>query len=150
VFSRSESAWATPTFVTAAMTTWTTTPQTTSASSTIDVPSGSVVVGIAAIRDDSGTFTRPTSAISDAASAITWNGNYAEAPATHASTTTGNDMAADMGYRLVTTGASGVTLRQTCDALSAAETGMLAWVVLDDVTPPATTGSGWWGAGVGW
>lgn len=122
--------WDTPTFVTAAMTTWTTTPQTTNASSTITVPSGGAVVGLAGIRDDSATFTRPTTGISDSGGLITWNGNYAEAPATHASTTTGNDMSADAGYRLVTTGAAGVTLRQTCDALSAAETGALLWVVL--------------------
>ena len=122
--------WDTPTFVTAAMTTWTTTAQSTNASSTITVPSGGAVVGIAGIRDDSTTFTRPTDAIADSGGLITWNGNYAEAPSTHANTTTGNDMSADAGYRLVTTGAAGVTLQLKCTALSAAETGALLWVVL--------------------
>lgn len=146
VFSKSLTSWETPTFVTAAQTTWTTTPQTTNASATITVPSGSAIVGIAAVRDDSATFTRPTTAIGGAG--VTFNGNYVEAPATHASTTTGNDMACDMGYRLVTTGAAGVTLTQTCDALSAADTGQLAWVILNDTNVVATY-SAWWGSGSG-
>jgi hypothetical protein len=106
---------------------------------TITVPSGGVVIGVAAIRDDSGTFTRPTDAIADSGGLVTWNGNYVESPATHASTTTGNDMAADAGYRLVTTGAAGVTLQQKCTALSAAETGQLAWIILNDTNTAAAT-----------
>lgn len=131
VFSKSLTYWKTPVYLQAA---WTASagPQTISAGTTVDVPSGAVVIGIAAIRDDSGTFTRATTAISDASGAITWNGNYVESPATHASTTTGNDMSCDMGYRLVTTGANGVTLRQSIDALSASETGNLLWIVLSD------------------
>ena len=98
------------------------------------MPSGGAVFGIAAIRDDSSTFTRSSTAIADSGAAITWNGNYVESPATHASTTTGNDMAADAGYRLVTTGASGVTLQQS-GTLSASETGQAAWIVLGAYTP---------------
>lgn len=149
VFSKSLANWETPSFVTAAHS-WNTSSTTTSASSTVDVGSGSAVIGLAAVRDDSGTFTRPTTAIDDSAGAITWNGNYVESPATHASTTTGNDMAADAGYRLVTTGANGVTLRQTCTALSAAETGSLLWIVINDTNavaaddPPAYTGGGYY------
>ncbi len=126
-------SWDTPTFVTAAMTTWTTSSQTTSASSSTSVPSGAVVISAAGIRDDSATFTRPTTGIDDSTGAITWNGNYAEAPATHQSSTTGDDYAADTGYRLVTTGAT-ATLRQTA-TLSASETGTLAWVIQGLATP---------------
>lgn len=131
VFSRSLSLWQTPLALAAP---WTASggPQTISAGATIDVPDGGAVIGVAAIRDDSATFTRATTALSDAAGAITWAANYVEAPATHASTTTGNDMSCDTGYRLVTTGAAGVTLRQSIDALSASETGNLVWIVLGD------------------
>lgn len=130
VFSKGAGeTWNTPSFVTASMTTWTTSTQTTAASSTVTVPSGGVVIGLAGIRDDSTTITRPTTGIDDSGGLVTWNGNYAEHPVSHVSTTTNNDMSADAGYRLVTTGASGVTLRQTCTALSAAETGALLWIV---------------------
>lgn len=137
VFSKSASFWTTPDYRQAA---WTASagPQTISAGSTIDVPTGGVVIGIAAIRDDSATFTRATDAIKDSGGLVTWNGNHAEAPATHASTTTGNDMACDAGYRLVTTGASGVTLQMSIDALSASETGNLLWVVLGDTNTSFT------------
>ena len=124
--------WSTPAYVTAAHTTWTTSAQTTGASSTVAVPNGCAVMGIAAVRDDTATFTRPTTGI-DVASGITWNGNYVESPATHFSTTTGNDYAIDAGYRLVTTGAT-VTLRMTA-TLSAADTGALLWIVQNTVTP---------------
>jgi len=131
VFQKSLTNWVTPTFVTAA---WPASagPATVSASSTIDVPSGAAVIGLFGCRDDSATITRPTTAILDSGAAITWNGNYAESPATHASCTTGNDMSCDAGYRLVTTGASGVTLQQTITALTASETGTLLWIVLAD------------------
>lgn len=134
VFSKGAGeTWLTPTYVTRALS-WGTGSTTTAASSTIDVPSGGAVLAVAAIRDDSATFTRGNTAIDDSAAAVTWNGNYVEAPATHASTTTGNDMSCDAGYRLVTTGATGVTLRQT-GTLSASETGQGAWVVLGTYTP---------------
>ena len=140
VFSKSEANWLTPVALQAA---WTSSggPATISAGSTTTIPSGGAVIGIAAIRDDSATFTRGNSDIDDAGGLVTWNGNYTEQPATHASTTTGNDMAADAGYRLVTTGASGVTLRQSIQALSAAETGNLVWVVLGDAPNPSGTGA---------
>ena len=137
VFSKSLSFWDTPIALAAA---WPSSagPQTVNAGSTVTVPSGGVVIAIAAIRDDSATFTRATTSIADSGGLVTWNGNYAEQPATHASTTTGNDMACDAGYRLVTTGAAGVTLQQSISALTAAETGNLVWVVLGDTnTAPA-------------
>lgn len=124
--------WLTPLAVTAAMTNWTTTSQIVSASSTVAVPSGGVVMGLIGIRDDTATMTRPTSGIDDSTSAITWNGNYVESPASHHSTTTGDDGAADLGYRLVTTGAT-ATLRMT-GTLSAAETGAGLWVVQGSAT----------------
>lgn len=130
--------WATPSFVTAAMTNWTTTSQIVAASSTADVPDGGVVMGLIGIRDDTATMTRPTTGIDDSSAAITWNGNYVESPATHHSTTTGDDGAADLGYRLVTTGAT-ATLRMT-GTISAAETGAALWVVqgVDSAIIPTT------------
>lgn len=122
--------WDTPTFVTAALS-WTTTSTTTNASSTTTVPDGSVVLNVVGFRDDSATLTRGNSGV-DAASGVTFNGNYVETPATHHSTTNGNDMAADLGYRLVTTGGSNITLRAT-GTLSAAETGASLWVLQDSV-----------------
>src|SRR6185503_7726386 len=101
--------------------------QTVSASSTANVLGGGVVMGLMGIRDDTATMTRPTNGIDDSAGAITWNGNYVESPATHHSTTTGDDGAADLGYRLVSAGAT-ATLRMT-GTISAAETGAALWVV---------------------
>lgn len=129
--------WLTPIAVTAAMTNWTTSSQIVSASSTAAVPSGGVVMALIGIRDDSATMTRPTTGIDDSAGAITWNGNYVESPATHHSTTTGDDGAADLGYRLVTTGAT-ATLRMT-GTISAAETGAALWVVQGSATADPKT-----------
>lgn len=123
-----DDVWLTPVAVTAAMTTWTTSSQSVSASATVDVPSSSVVMGLIGIRDDTATMTRPTNGIDDSGGLVTWNGNYVESPATHHSTTTGFDGAADLGYRLVTTGAADATLRMT-GTISAAETGAALWVV---------------------
>lgn len=122
-------SWKAPVIVKKAMTTWTTSSQTEAADATATVPNNAIVIGIAGIRDDSATFTRPTTGI-DASSGITWSADYVELPITHQSTTTGNDLAADAGYRIVGTsgGGSGITLRQTA-TLSAAETGMLAWII---------------------
>jgi len=119
--------WLTPVAVTAAMTNWTTSSQTVSASSTANVLGGGVVMGLIGIRDDTATMTRPTNGIDDSTGAVTWNGNYVESPATHHSTTTGDDGAADLGYRLVSAGAT-ATLRMT-GTISAAETGAALWVV---------------------
>lgn len=119
-------SWDTPLFATAA---WpvTATTQTISASSTVAVPNGSIVMAIIAIRDDSSTFTRGATTGIDVASGITWAANYVEDPATHLSSTLGGDMAADLGYRFVTTGGT-VTLRVTATIL-AVETGSILWVV---------------------
>lgn len=132
-----DETWDTPLLVTAA---WpaTSTTQTVSASSTVAVPDGAVVIGMIALRDDSGTFTRSATTGIDVASGITWNGDYVEAPATHLSTTTNNDMAADAGYRLVTTGGT-VTLRQTA-TISAVETGSVLWIVQGVTAAPAGGG----------
>ena len=119
--------WDTPLTVTGGMTNWTTTSQTFSASSTVAVPNGGVVMGLVGIRDDTATMTRPAAGIDDSAAAITWNGNYVESPATHRTSGTGNDGAADLGHRFVTTGAT-ATLRMT-GTLSASETGAGKWVV---------------------
>lgn len=119
--------WLTPVAVTAAMTNWTTTSQSVSASATVAVPSSGVVMGLIGIRDDTATMTRPTNGIDDAGGLVTWNGDYVESPATHHSTTTGEDGAADLGYRLVAAGAT-ATLRMT-GTISAAETGVALWVV---------------------
>jgi hypothetical protein len=119
--------WLTPVAVTAAMTNWTTSSQSVVASSTTTVLGGGVVMGLIGIRDDTATMTRPTNGIDDSGGLVTWNGNYVEAPATHHSTITGDDGAADLGYRLVTTGAVSVTLRMT-GTISAAETGAALWV----------------------
>lgn len=131
VAQKTLAAWDTPTFVTAA---WPSSASATvSASSTITVPSGSLVVCMFASRDD-GTFSGQD--ITDAGGLVTWNsGTTAPAGGTSASTTTGNDMSIMVVYRTVTTGAAGVTLRLTA-TLAAAETGTLLWVVLNDSTPP--------------
>ena len=123
----SSETWDTPTFATAAIsaaTTWSAT-----ASSTIDITSGAIVMELVGIRDDSATFTRnaDTSLDDDGSPAVTWNGNVVENPATHKTTTTGLDMAADLIHRFVTTGASAVRLTAT-GTLSASETGAVLWV----------------------
>lgn len=122
-----DDVWQTPIAKTAAMTNWTTSSQIVAASATAVVPSGAVVMGLIGIRDDTATMTRPTTGIDDSAGAITWNGDYVESPATHHSTTTGDDGATDLGYRLVATGGT-ATLRMT-GTISAAETGAALWVV---------------------
>lgn len=137
-----DDVWLTPVARTAAMTNWTTTSQIVSASATAAVPSGGVVMGLIGIRDDTATMTRPTTGIDDSTGAVTWNGNYVESPATHHSTTTGFDGAADLGCRLVSIGAT-ATLRMT-GTISAAETGAALWVIQGTtivVTPaPASLG----------
>jgi len=124
----STEVWSTPLTVTGAMTNWTTSSQVFSASATVAVPSSGVVMGLVGIRDNSATMTRgATTGIDDSAAAITWAANYVESPATHFDTTTGFDMSADLGHRLVTTGGT-VTLRME-GTISASETGAGKWVV---------------------
>jgi hypothetical protein len=126
VFSKDAGeTWATPTFVTAA---WpSSSSQTINASSTIDVPDGGAVINMLGIRDDSATFSVSIDPLSD--SGPTWTASTVKSPATHASTTTGNDMSVCASYRLVTTGASAVTLDMAA-TISAAETGASLWIVL--------------------
>ncbi len=143
-------AWSTPLVRTAAWPSQSTGNVNHTANGTVDVPSGGAVMCVIGIRDDSATFTRPTNAIGDESTTMTWNGNYVESPATHLTTTTGNDMAADAGYRLVTTGAAAETLFTTITALTAAETGSIMWIVLNDEIPVAAepfpyTGGGYYG-----
>lgn len=119
--------WGTPGFVTKAMTLWTSgSAIQENASSSITVPDGAVVIGLAGIRDDTIVFSRPTDAIGSGSG--TWTGNFVHSPALHLSTTTGNDMSADTGYRLFTSGGTGITLYQK-GQLSNPETGALLWVV---------------------
>lgn len=118
--------WSTPLLVTAA---WpSSSSQTISASSTVLVPDGAFVRGLIGLRNDTVLFTRTATTGIDAASGVTWNGNYTESPGTHRTSTTGNDGAADSGLRLVTSGGSGITLRQTA-TISTAETGAALWIV---------------------
>lgn len=102
-------------------------PATVAATTTTDVSNDAVTFLLAGIRDDTATFTRATTAISCAD--LTFNGNYVESPDAHISTTTSNDLSADLGHRFVTTGHLASTLSGSIDALSAAETGTLLWVV---------------------
>lgn len=133
VFSKDAGeTWDTPEFVTAAITNWTNSAQTVSSSSTVANVANSLVIGLAGIRDDSATFTRSALdgiAVTSSGSA-TYGGDYVEYPATHANYTTGNDGAADAGYRFVTSvpGGTPATLHMTA-TLSAAETGAALWIV---------------------
>jgi hypothetical protein len=95
------------------------------ASSSVDVPSGALVLALMGIRDDSATFTLDDL---DDDQPTVWNGAAVAYPTTRFSTTTGNDMACHAGYRLVTTGSAGATLNMLA-TLSAAETGSALWVV---------------------
>jgi hypothetical protein len=77
-----------------------------------------LIFALTGVADDSATFTRASTAISGGPS---WDGNVVEYPATHASSTTGNDMAADLIYRKAgANAASGQTITVTA-TLSAAE-----------------------------
>lgn len=116
--------WDAPVFATAAIaaaTTWSAT-----ASSSIAIAPGDLVIGIVGFRDDSATMTRPaTTALG--ASGITWDANYHESPATHASTTTSNDISADSGYRIAASGSATVAPTMA-GTLSASETGAALWI----------------------
>lgn len=104
-----------------AATTWTAT-----ATSNPGIEGGDLVMGCVAFRDDSATMTRPgTTAI--AATGITWAANHVERPATHLSTTAGNDMSADLGYRIAASGTASAAPTMT-GTLSASETGAALFV----------------------
>jgi hypothetical protein len=120
--------WNFPTIASGAITNWTTSAQFVNASATVTVPNDSLILGLSAIRDDSANYNRFANSIVDVAATIVWNGNFVEYPAAHLTTTTSNDMAADVGYRLVTTGAAGSTLRQSA-TISASETGAAMWII---------------------
>lgn len=131
--------WGVPTAVHAAISA--ADPWSATSSATITVPDGGVVMSLVGLSDDSTTIARSTTtAIGDDGSpTVTWNGNYVESPATHFTSTTGLDMAGDLGHRLVTTGAAGVNLTSTGDP-AAAETGTVTWVVQG--LAQAVTGTG--------
>lgn len=122
-----DESWDAPLFATAAIAAainWTAT-----ASASINVKDGAIVLELAGFRDDSATMTRSgTTALEDDGTPnVTWNGNVVEDPATHASSTSSNDISADLIHRFVTTGANGVNLTAT-GTLSASETGACLWV----------------------
>jgi hypothetical protein len=130
--------WDTPKYVTSAHS-FSTSSVYENADQTVNISSGAVVMCQVATRDDSATFTRTTTSIADSGGLITWNGNYVESPATHYSTTTGNDHSGDLGHRLVTTGANAVTLQAEA-VQSAADSGSLVWVVQElGVNPSGTS-----------
>jgi hypothetical protein len=103
-------------------------PFTVDASSTLTIPDASVVMGLVGFQDDETAIARATDAIDDTGALVTWNGNYVESPAAHFNSTTGLDMSGDLGHRLVTTGAAGVTLHMDGDPTQA-ESGSAKWVV---------------------
>lgn len=131
--------WGTPTTVTGAIAE--ADPFTVNASATITVENASVVMCLVGFRDDSATMTRATDAIDDTGALVTWNGNYVESPATHFSSTAGQDMSGDLGHRFVTTGAAGVTLHADGD-LSAVESGAAKFVLQALAVPVTGTGAG--------
>ena len=99
------------------------------------VPDGSVVMALIALRDDSTTITRTATDIDENTSGITWNGDYVESPATHWNSTTGLDMAADLGHRFVTTGMVNADLVVAANP-AAAETGAAKWIVQSVTSAP--------------
>lgn len=85
---------------------------------TAAITSGDWIFALTGVGDDSATFTRATTAISGGP---TWSGNVVEYPATHLSSTAGNDCAADLIYRVASSSvASGQSITVT-GGLSAAE-----------------------------
>lgn len=85
---------------------------------TAAIASGDLVFALTGVGDNSGTFTRATTAISGGP---TWSGNVVEYPSSHLSTTDSNDMAADLVYRVASSAvASGQSITVTA-TLSAAE-----------------------------
>lgn len=129
--------WDIPVFATAAIaaaTTWSAT-----ASSSLAIAAGDLLIGIVGFRDDSATMTRPATTALDA-TGITWDANYHESPATHASTTTSNDISADSGYRIAASGSATVAPTMA-GTLSASETGAALWI-RQRVTAVPTTFAG--------
>jgi hypothetical protein len=130
--------WGTPSTATGAIAS--ADPFTVDASTTLTIPDASVVMGLIGLQDDETAIARATDAIDDTGALVTWNGNYVESPATHFNSTTGLDMAGDLGHRLVTTGAAGVTLHMDGDP-TAAESGSAKWVLQGLSVPVTGTGA---------
>lgn len=137
--------WRTPTFYTAARpATATSSGASMSSASPGGFASGQpgVIFCLAGIRDDAATFNRTTTSIADSNGTVSFNGNYVESPATHMSTTLGTDLAADLGYRLVTSiGGSGDVQLTTSMTTTGADTGAVLWV-LQGVEVPAAANTG--------
>jgi len=121
-----DDVWGTPAFATAAIasaTNWTAT-----ASSDPGITAGDLLIELVGFRDNSTTMTRSATTALDA-TGITWTTNYVEYPATHADTTTGDDMSADAGYRIASSGTASSAPTGT-GTLSASETGSALFIRL--------------------
>jgi hypothetical protein len=121
VFAKGQTdAWDTPASATAAIAS--ADPFTATASSDPGITAGDLVIALVGIRDDSATFgTRTLTAAS-----VTF-APLVEYPATHASSTTSNDIAADAIYAIAVAGTSSAAPVTTGD-LSASETGAALWI----------------------
>ena len=117
-------AWDAPAFATAAITSATT--WTATASSNPGIIGGDVVMGCVGFCDDSALMTR-NATTGLAAAGVTWAANVVESPATHHTTTTGFDMAADLVHRFAASGSASAAPTMT-GTLSAADPGTALWV----------------------
>ena len=135
VFSGTLGAWETPSFAAGE---WLLSagPGTEAANSTIDVPSGGAVVLLIGIRDDSATFTRPTVGIDE------WRRHMER----RLCRVTGHscldhDRQRHGRRRGLSAGHHGCRGRRRCTArlpaLTAAETGAMLWIVINDVAAAA-------------
>jgi hypothetical protein len=94
------------------------------------------VFALTGVADDSATFTRATSAISGGP---TWSGNVVEYPSTHASSTTGNDIAADLIHRVASGAASsGASITVTATLSAAERVGSVLFRVRVTANPTST------------
>lgn len=118
--------WEAPAAATAAIalaTNWTAT-----ASTDPGITAGDVLIGFCAFRDDSATMTRNATTGLDA-TGITWASNLNESPATHLSTSSGQDISGDLGYRIASSGTASAAPTMS-GTLAADETGAALWVRL--------------------
>lgn len=134
VFSKAASEmWDAPVFATAAIaaaTNWTAT-----AGSDPGITAGDLLIALTGFRDDSAVMSNRTLT----ATGVTF-GTLVEYPATHASTTTSNDISADAVYVIATAGTSSAA-PVTTGTLSASETG--AALFIRQRVRPAPTGTQW-------
>lgn len=114
------SGWDAPAFATAAIAA--ADPFTATASFNPGIIAGDLLIALVGLRDDSAIFTTRTLT----AAGVTF-GTVMEFPATHASTTTSNDIAADIVVALATAGASTAAPVTTGD-ISASETGAALFI----------------------